>query len=139
VIEFLPWTTICDAGVAWQIAGSADRPNGGVLVDTWHHYRGAADDELIRAIPAEKIMAVHFNDADPEAVGDLFNDTIHHRRIPGEGSFDLLRFVRLLDEVGVTAPYSVEVLSDQLLDVKPAEVAKRVGDATRRIMAEARS
>ena len=33
-IEFLPWTSIPDAGVAWDIVRLADRDNGGVLVDT---------------------------------------------------------------------------------------------------------
>ena len=39
-LEFLPWTGIPHASDAWDIVRMADRPNGGVLVDSWHHFRG---------------------------------------------------------------------------------------------------
>ncbi len=39
-------------------------------------------------------------------------DTSYRRRLPGEGEFDLVGFLQLLDDRGVTAPISVEVMSD---------------------------
>jgi sugar phosphate isomerase/epimerase len=137
-IEFVPFTSIRDAGAAWEIVERAGRPNGGVLVDSWHHYRGAADDELILRIPAERIVAVQFDDADAEVVGTMLEDTEHNRRLPGEGSFDLDRFVRLLDGHGVDVPYSVEVLSDELHARSPHEAAQAAADTTRSALARAR-
>jgi sugar phosphate isomerase/epimerase len=136
-LEFLPWTDVADAGIALEVALRADRPNGGVLVDSWHHYRGAADDDLIRALPADRIVAIQFDDADPDVVGTLLDDTLHRRRLPGEGSFDLVRFLRVLAETGTTAPIGVEVISDDLAALPPVEAAVRAAEATRRILAEA--
>lgn len=42
-LEFLPFTNIVSAGDALRIVDVADRPNGGVCVDIWHHARGAND------------------------------------------------------------------------------------------------
>jgi sugar phosphate isomerase/epimerase len=137
-IEFLPWTSIPDAGVAWDIVRLAGRDNGGVLVDTWHHFRGAADDDLIRAIPPERIICVQFDDADADVVGTMLEDTIHRRRLPGEGSFDLDGFVRLMDDHGVHCPWSVEILSDDLRRRTAEEAAVAAGSAARAVLSAAR-
>ena len=63
-IEFLPWTDIPDAATAWEIARLAGRSNGGVLVDAWHYFRGSTDAAALRAVPAERIVAVQLDDAD---------------------------------------------------------------------------
>lgn len=137
-IEFLPWTSLPDVATAWDIVRTADHPNGGILVDTWHHYRGSADDDRLRAVPGEKVVAVHFNDADAEPVGDLLDDTLHRRRIPGRGAFPLVEFVRILDGMGVGVPYSVEVISDELAALPPAEAARLTAEGTRTVLAKAR-
>lgn len=136
-LEFLPWTEVPDAAVAGRIVADADRPNGGVLVDTWHHFRGAADDDLLTALPPERIVAVQFDDADDQVVGTLLEDTLHRRRLPGTGSFDLVGLMRLLADHGVRAPLCVEVIADDLWQLDIAEAAVRTADATRTVLAEA--
>jgi len=138
VIEFLPWTSVPDAGTAWEIARIADRPNGGVLVDSWHHFRGAADDAQLLAVPPERNMAVQIDDAAADPVGALYDDTVHNRLLPGQGTFDLVHFVQVLDAHGVRAPYSVEVLSDRQRALPAATAAARAGEATRQVLAAAR-
>ncbi len=133
-LEFLPWTEVPDARTAWSIVGDAGRPNGGVLVDSWHHFRGAADDHQLRAIPPEHIVAVQFDDADAEVVGTLLDDTLHRRRLPGEGAFDLVGFLRLLVDHGVRAPLCVEVINDELGAMPVAEAAARTAQATRAVL-----
>ena len=52
-IEFLPeMSNIGDAATAMQIVTRAGRANGGICLDCWHHFRGANDDDMLRAIPA---------------------------------------------------------------------------------------
>lgn len=136
-LEFLPWTEVPDAAAAWRIAEDAGRANGGVLVDTWHHFRGAASDDQIRAIPPDRIVAVQFDDADAEVVGTHLEDTLHRRRIPGEGDFDLVGFVRMVLAHGVRAPLSVEVISDDVHSMPIAEAAARTAEATRAVLAAA--
>jgi sugar phosphate isomerase/epimerase len=136
-IEFFPGSETRDAAAAWNIARYAGA-NGGVLADTWHYFRGAADPEQLWAIPPERIVAIQFDDADAEIVGTLFEDTLLRRRLPGEGSFNLAGFVRLLDEIGVQAPISVEILSPEHQSLTVAEAARRAHDTSRAVIAQAR-
>lgn len=136
-LEFLPWTEVPDAAAAGRIVREAGRPNGGVLVDTWHHFRGAADDDLLRALPPEHVVAVQFDDADERVVGTLLEDTLSRRRLPGEGSFDLVGFLRLLADHGVSAPLCVEVINDELA-AQPVDVAaRRTAESTRDVLGRA--
>jgi sugar phosphate isomerase/epimerase len=137
-IEFLPWSDIPDAATAWEIARRAGRSNGGVLIDTWHYFRGAADPAQLAAIPPEHVILIQLDDAGP-AEGDAMEDTSYRRRPPGEGEFDLVGFLRLLDDCGVTAPISVEVMSAVLAALPPAEAAKRVYQAAASTVAAARA
>jgi len=136
-IEFFPGSEIRDALAAWEIARYAGA-NGGVLVDSWHYFRGAADPAHLRVIPAERIVAIQFDDADQEMIGTLFEDTTLRRRLPGEGSFDLAGFIRLLDEIGVDAPVSVEILSPEHQNLALDEAARRAHDTSRAVIAGAR-
>jgi len=138
-IEYLPWGPVPDAKTAWELVSAAGRDNAGVLVDSWHHFRGANDAEQIRAIPSARIIAVQIDDAYKEVRGaSLYDDTRNERLNPGDGDFDLVGFVRLLDDLGVNVPYSVEVLSNNQRSLPPAVAAKRSADATWKVLAKAR-
>jgi sugar phosphate isomerase/epimerase len=136
-LEFLPWSGIPDAAAAWAVVRAADRPNGGINLDAWHHFRGAQDDAMLLAVPADRYVAIAINDADAEVVGDLVEDTTRRRRLPGAGNFALVEWLRLLDRHGVTAPVTVEILSDEQNALAPAEAAGRSIRAARAVMAEA--
>jgi sugar phosphate isomerase/epimerase len=56
---------------------------------------------------------------------------------PGEGEFDCVGFVQLLDEMGVTAPIAVEVCSTELWAGPADEAARRAADGMRSVLAEA--
>ena len=138
-LEFMPWTGIPGAALAWEIVRLAGAPNGGVLVDTWHYFRGAADPSQLRAIPVDRILGIQINDAGREVIGSLRDDSLHRRRLPGEGSFDLQGFVRLIDELGVAAPIAIEVISDEQSALPLDEAARRAFETTTAVLSRARS
>jgi sugar phosphate isomerase/epimerase len=129
-LEFPAFATINDVAAAWEIVRLADRVNGGILVDAWHHYRGSADDAALRSVPGDKVMAVQLADADREPRGSLEEDVLL-RRLPGEGSFGIRRLMGELDAMGVRAPVGIEVWDEALLANGPGVAAKRLGDALR--------
>jgi sugar phosphate isomerase/epimerase len=139
-IEFLPeMSNIPDAATAMQIVTGAGRANGGICLDCWHHFRGANDDDMLRAIPAERIFAVQFNDGPRRPVDpDYYTDCTRYRDMPGNGDFDLTGFLGLLEESGVRLPLSVEVISTGLLQHPADEVARWLAGATRAVVASAR-
>lgn len=138
-IEFLPeMTNIQDAGQALAIVTAADRPNGGLCVDSWHHFRGANDDELLRSVPAERVFSIQLNDGPAGRIAeDYYQDCTRYRLAPGTGSFELENFLRLLRLNGVRRPISVEVLSDDLLGQSPLTAAQQLAENTRRVIRKA--
>jgi sugar phosphate isomerase/epimerase len=140
-IEFLPeMTNIPDAAVAWEIARRADRPNAGLCVDSWHHFRGANAPELLRQVPPDRVFAVQIDDGPAVRVdADYYTDCTRYREVPGEGAFDLVGFLQQLTDLGVRQPLSVEVLSDGLRKLPPGEAARRMADGTRRVLAQAKT
>lgn len=111
-LEFLPFTDIVDVHHARRIVESADRRNGGVCVDIWHHERGARDLAAIAALPGELITGIQINDGPAVAEHpDYYTDCLSNRRAPGEGEFDLAGFLDAVRATGTTAPLSFEVCS----------------------------
>jgi len=137
-LEFLPWAGIPDLVTAAEIVRRAGRPNGGLLVDSWHLYRSGSTLEELRAIPGDLVMGVQLDDAPARPESDLAHETQHRRLLPGEGSFDLVGLVRTLDEIGSRAPLGVEVLSDELASRPIDEIARVTAEATGRVLVEAR-
>lgn len=137
-LEAMPFTNITDFGIGLDIVERAGRANGGLCLDAWHHFRGANDFDLLRAVPVDRIVSVQLDDgtAEPE-VDDYVADTISNRRPPGEGAFDLRGFIDELDRLGFVTPLSVEVLSTELSALDPMVAALRLGDATRALLATA--
>jgi sugar phosphate isomerase/epimerase len=134
-LEPVPCTNVPDLRTAMEVVRAADRPNAGLCVDSWHFFRGAADEQQLRDLPADRVFVVQIDDGPHSPVdADYLVDTIHHRRLPGDGDFPLDRFLTTLDDIGVRAPLSVEVLSDDLDRLEPRAAAGRVGAAVRRLL-----
>jgi sugar phosphate isomerase/epimerase len=134
-LEFLPWTRVPDVATAWEIARRAGRPNAGIVVDSWHFFRGNPDWETLASLPGERVTAVQLSDAPARPGPDPIAETLHGRRLPGEGDLDLPRLVAALRAIGAHAPLGVEVFSDALHALEPREVARRAADAMRRLRA----
>ena len=135
-IEFLPFTNIVTATDAMAIVERAGRDNGGVCVDIWHHERGARDLDLIRAIPGERVMAIQMNDGPIVAtLPDYVQDCLQYRVPPGSGEFDVASMVSVLQELGVTVPWSLEVCNEVAGTTDPTGHARRCAEGMRSFLA----
>ncbi len=135
-LEYLPWTTVPTLGAALDVVEAAGRPNGGVVVDAWHHERGDADWALLADVDPARVAGIQLCDGRPATDEPLLTQTFH-RAVPGEGVFDLVRFLSSLAPVLDTAPLCVEVISPALAALDPGDAAAACADATRRLLAEA--
>jgi len=132
-IEFLPWTGLPDLPTGWQVVAMAGRSNGGLVVDAWHYFRSGADEALLRSLPGSAVVGVQLDDAgEPE--GEMPEDTMIRRRLPGDGTFDLVGLVRSLDAIGVDVPYSVEVMSTEYQALPVDEQARQAYDSTAAVL-----
>ena len=57
--------------------------------------------------------------ADADQIGTLFEDTVHRRRLCGEGTFDLPGIIVALRTAGWHGPWGVEILSDEYRETPP--------------------
>lgn len=113
LIEMMPFTNVKTLDTALAIIGTANQSNGGLLLDIWHLVRGGMDYSEIAKIPAKYFQGIELDDADEQVVGTLFEDTRFNRRLCGQGSFDIPRFLREAKAAGFDAPYyGVEIINE---------------------------
>ena len=135
-LEFIPMSAITDVASAWAIVRGADRRNGGILFDTWHFFRGSADFDDLAAVPGERIFAVQVDDALPDVVGSLWDDT-QRRLLPGDGCFDLPRVLRMLVRMGGLRRVGPEVIAPETAAMPAADAARLAGERVRALVADA--
>ncbi|MFH8249833.1 bifunctional sugar phosphate isomerase/epimerase/4-hydroxyphenylpyruvate dioxygenase family protein [Microbacterium sp. B2969] len=125
--EALAWGRfVDDYRRAWRIARLADHPAVGVCLDSFHILSRGHDPAAIEQIPGEKIFFLQLADA-PALSMDVLSWSRHHRLFPGEGSFDLTRFLTHVVRAGYTGPVSLEVFNDTFrqTDVRSTAVHAR--------------
>jgi sugar phosphate isomerase/epimerase len=131
-LEFI--AGIPDLASAWEIVRLADRPNGGMLIDSWHFFRSTPDFALLSSMPAECIFALQLGDAPALPDEEVAYESLHSRRLPGELS--LTRFLRALPGEQLPALSGPEVFSDRLsARYRAEELGERLAETTRALFA----
>jgi sugar phosphate isomerase/epimerase len=133
-LEWLAWSRIADVQTAWDIVRIADRPNGGLNVDTWHCARTGTTVSDLAGLPGERVFAIQLDDAPALAEDNLIEATLHSRTLPGQGELDLAGYLGALGDIGVRCPVGVEVFSDALHASGPHVAARSAADATRTVL-----
>jgi sugar phosphate isomerase/epimerase len=124
VVEFLPFASINSIDSGLKLVDGLPNTNGGLLVDIWHVIRGGMSFDEIGNIPLNRLKAVEVNDADEQVVGSFFEDSTDHRKLCGEGAFDVPGFIQTVLDAGYRDYWGAEVISAQLRKL-PLEVAAR--------------
>lgn len=119
-IEPFAWSGIATLGLAQEIVTRAGRPNGGILLDTWHLARGP-EAGVVEESTVGSIVAVQVSDPSPEPRLSIAEECMHDRRLPGPVSQGIVDSLRAL---GCHAPLEVEVFSDVLHGLDPSEAAQ---------------
>ncbi|WUI00724.1 sugar phosphate isomerase/epimerase [Spirillospora sp. NBC_00431] len=136
-VAFLPRF---DHALAAAMVMGAERPNGGLLLDSWQTFRDPTGLDALDRVEARHITHVELADGHATPEGSVQEDCFHSRLLPGEGDFDLAGFVRTLDAKGVDVDdLSVEVLSWKLRTLTPQENVEVSVAAVRDVLAAART
>jgi sugar phosphate isomerase/epimerase len=130
-LEIMPFSNIRTISAALELVSTDPQPNGGLYIDIWHMARGGIDYAEVAKIPPQFIKAVELDDADRDVAGTLWDDTRFHRRLCGEGAFDIPAFLKAIDETGYRGPYAVEIISQEHRRLSLEEEAKRSFETTR--------
>jgi sugar phosphate isomerase/epimerase len=129
-IETMPFSIISTLPMGAEIVSAAAHPGIGLLLDAWHVFRaGTSLEELRAALAPEMIFGVELDDAAQALVGTHFEDTVNHRLLCGEGSFDLRGLVALLRDKGFDGPWGVEILSSSFRRLPVAQAVKLAAES----------
>jgi sugar phosphate isomerase/epimerase len=131
VYEFMPFdVNVRSIDSALEVVAGAGAPNGGIAIDTWHMSKLGIRPAELRRIPAEYLSWVELSDGRLGDMDDLVDETVNHRRLPGEGEFDLRAYVEVCQDMGYPGPWGVEVLSEELRNEPLDVIFRRAYDTT---------
>lgn len=107
---------------AWEIVRRAGDPDGSIILDTFHIFRGGSPLEDMKLIPAESIAIFHFNDAPGHIPREEQSDA--DRVMPGGGILPLAEQLDILAGMGYQGAVSLELFNRSLWQRDPLEVAR---------------
>jgi sugar phosphate isomerase/epimerase len=128
--ELMPFAMLDSLRDSLTMVEGAGAENGGISFDLWHIVKLGISYEELRRFPARYIVSVELNDGTFEAPWSLHEDTISHRRLCGEGEFDVRGFIECLQTAGYHGPWGIEVLSEELRKLPLNEVVTRAYHTT---------
>jgi len=112
--ELMPFAMIRSLEDSLKLVEGAGATNGGICLDTWHIVKLKIPYDELRRIPSQYITSVELNDGTFQCPWSLHEDTVNHRRLCGEGEFDVKGFITAIQDAGYRGPWGIEVLSEEL-------------------------
>jgi 4-hydroxyphenylpyruvate dioxygenase len=129
--EALAWGKyVSDYEHAHRLVEAVDHPNLGTCLDSFHILSRDWDTAPIEAFSPEKIFFVQVADA-PKLSLDVLSWSRHYRVFPGEGQFELAKFMGHVVRAGYTGPVSLEVFNDVF---RQSDVNRTAIDAMRSLI-----
>ncbi|MDQ0799216.1 TIM barrel protein [Arthrobacter sp. SLBN-112] len=129
--EALAWGKyVNDYEHAYRLVEAVDHPNLGTCLDSFHILSRDWDTAPIETINPEKIFFVQVADA-PKLSMDVLSWSRHYRVFPGEGQFELAKFMGHVVRAGYTGPVSLEVFNDVF---RQSDVDRTAVDAMRSLI-----
>lgn len=103
-----------------DLIGEIDRPNMGLVLDSWHWYTAAEGKKDILALRAGQVVSVDLNDAPAGIPVDQQMDG--KRELPAAtGVIDVAGFLGALQTIGYDGPVRAEPFNDAVRKMAPAE------------------
>jgi sugar phosphate isomerase/epimerase len=126
VYELMPFdVNVHDLDTAVSVVEAAGASNAAIAIDTWHMGKLAISPDDLRQLPTGMLGWVELSDGRYENLPDPVDETVNHRRLPGEGEFPIADYVAACREVGYDGPWGVEVLSEELRSLPIEQIFDR--------------
>lgn len=131
--EFIgqPDCSVPTLDLAHEIVLTADRPNLGLVIDSFHFYAGGSTIEMVEALDPELIYVFHINDAE-NLPREQLQDS--HRLLPGLGILPLRELLAAFRRIGYDKVASVEIFRPEYWERDAFELAKDARIATERVL-----
>ena len=122
--EALAWGRhVKDWAKAWEIVRRGDKPNLGVVLDSFHIFARKNDIAPIAELPPDRIALVQLADA-PGLLMDPMSLSRHHRCFPGQGDWPINDYLEACVASGYNGAISLEIFNDQFRGAPAAAIAR---------------
>ncbi|MBX3299274.1 MAG: sugar phosphate isomerase/epimerase [Acidobacteria bacterium] len=131
--EFLGQTdcSVQTLDLAKKIVDAVDRPNVGLVIDTFHFYAGGSSFAALETLDPAKLFIFHINDAEDRPREEL---TDAHRLYPGMGILPIREMKEVFDRIGYDRMASIEIFRPEYWEQNPMDVARRAKAATEEVL-----
>ena len=137
-LEPIPSTKVHDLTDALAFVQAVNRPNLGLLLDTYNLGRAGVEPAELDAVPHELLFQLQIADGvGIEDGADYFADAFHLRTLPGEGSFPVTEMIAALARKGPLPPSGPEVLNPKLHALQPRDCGRVTAEAMRKLIDDA--
>lgn len=121
-LEFLGFAdcSVNTLEACWRIVKRVNRPNVGLVLDSFHFYAGNSCLHSVAALDPGKLLMVHLNDVMPGPRARLHDA---RRLYPGDGVLPLAPILRALKGIGYAGLFSVEIFQPRYWRQDPMRVA----------------
>jgi len=110
-------------------------PVGGIVVDTFHFWRGHSNINTLTHVTPNQLVLVHLNDVKRV---EREQATDKDRTYPGEGIMPLTHILASIAATGFDGFYDVEIFGDCQAE-DPVNVARRCADSAQKALSKASS
>lgn len=116
-----------------ELIAEINRPNVGMVLDSWHWYHAGDTAADIAALPASAVVSVDLNDAPLGIPKDQMVD--NHRELPAAtGVIDIHAFLGALESIGFHGPVRAEPFNEAVRKMAPAQAAAAAAAALRKAL-----
>jgi sugar phosphate isomerase/epimerase len=130
-VEFMPFATGIDTlERAVALLRSVNRGNGRLTIDAIHFFRAGADWSSLERLNKIDVDTIQICDGSADQVFSSYvAESLGGRLCPGDGDFDLRRFIEAVSRFDRT--FTVEVLNNGLNALPPAHAAQMMARSAR--------
>jgi sugar phosphate isomerase/epimerase len=124
-LEQIPTSVVPDLATAWDIVRAVDRPNAGLVLDTFHLARAGCTPEDLAALDPAKVFHVQLCDGPlTPRVPDYYEEAVTFRDFAGEGEMAIAGLAGALEDIGALGHVGPEVFMAALDAMTPAEAGR---------------
>jgi sugar phosphate isomerase/epimerase len=130
-LELIPTSVVPDLQTALDIVRGVDRPNAGLVLDTFHLARSGCTVEELATVEPDKVFHVQLCDGPVEPrLANFYEEAVTFREFAGDGEMPVAELSRALEEIGALGHVGPEVFLVELDEMTPAELGRRCREKT---------
>jgi sugar phosphate isomerase/epimerase len=135
-LEISAGSQVGDLDIATALLDGVGHRGLGLILDTYNLARAKIAPDDLAALPAGSVSLIQLVDAAAEPVAERFEESLHHRQLPGNGELPLLAYLAAMARLGPLPMTGPEIFNDALTRMPSVAAAQACAAATSALLAQ---